>query len=92
MPGRSLWYSWLRRRGRRRTPASPVAGVSAEDLLAAVPAELRDQLPDLDPAILLAAYSLAHHGASADRLVHQLSLTVDQALAVLSHTHPTGRG
>ncbi|HEV3358501.1 MAG TPA: hypothetical protein VG247_17025 [Pseudonocardiaceae bacterium] len=55
-----------------------------QDLRDVVPADLIAALPDVDPAVLFTAWSLARHGHTAADLARMFTLTDDQTRAIIS--------
>jgi hypothetical protein len=74
------------RRRSQHLRAAPGDDLDAE-LLAALPGTLVRRLPGVPPCALFAAYHLARHNASLQRLRHDLGLTSAEAEAVIDHVH-----
>ncbi len=77
-------YTRLLRRRRSTTAPS-----DDQAILDPVPAGLRDAAPQLPPAVLFTAWSLATHGHSATSLQRHLGLCRADADLVLAHIAPT---
>jgi hypothetical protein len=62
-----------------------------QDLRDAVPSPLVDALPEVAPAVLFTAWSLARHGYGARDLSHLFTLTGEQSRTILAHAWSSTR-
>jgi hypothetical protein len=77
-----LW-SWIFRRHRGTLPDPPPDSMT--DLVDAIPADLRRALPEVAPAVLFTAWSLARHGHTARDLSRVLTLTDEQSSVITAY-------
>ena len=81
---------WVGIRRRSQAPGDPNSDPGGDldaELLAALLGTLVRRLPGVPPCALFAAYHLARHNASPQRLRHDLGLTGAEAETVVDHVH-----